>query len=490
MAAAAARSRRAFFISAVGNLSVQYNLSCLGIAVAFMTSHRDSVVTHEVEVTADFPEPHWATTALFGTVFAGAMLGMIAMGWVGDQLGRRAGMIATLAFVVAGALGSALLTWGSPDTIYGVLAVCRFVLGFGVGGIYPMAAATAHEGDDGPEKDGTASAADSRVAWAFFFQAPGAMLPYLLGLVLFLLPKAEWTTSVQFRVVFGCGALVALVPLLATIYSSESSPRIEPDCRHDIAAAGSDSPSPESARDTTTEPDEVAPADIETHHLIPTTISAVPALSRKTELDEGSYTYVQWLTLIGTGGAWFLYDVSFYATNVFMPAILAGILGDSSDSIVTMTCESLAVTLLGIPACAASILVLKRLGGQRLSTYGFLFIAMSFAALACSVSAYPDSHEGLKFALFALVTISLNAGPNVTTYVLPASLFPRRVRGTFHGLSAAAGKAGAVFGAFVFPMVVANAGIGGVLWMQVCVAVLGAAVSWLFLAEKLPALPP
>jgi hypothetical protein len=38
-----------------------------------------------------------------------------------------------------------------------------------------------------------------------------------------------------------------------------------------------------------------------------------------------------------------------------MPAILAGILGDSSDSIVTMTCESLAVTLLGIPAVSCQV---------------------------------------------------------------------------------------------------------------------------------------
>jgi nitrate/nitrite transporter NarK len=126
-----------------------------------------------------------------------------------------------------------------------------------------------------------------------------------------------------------------------------------------------------------------------------------------------------------------------------------------------------------------------------LSIWGFVFIAISFAALALAVGAFPNDHDGLKFALFALVVVSLNSGPIVSTYVLPASLFPKNVRGTFHGLSAASGKAGAVVGAFIFPPMVSSVGIGGVMWIQVFVALLGAAVSVLFLAdEPQPQLPP
>ena len=42
-----------------------------------------------------------------------------------------------------------------------------------------------------------------------------------------------------------------------------------------------------------------------------------------------------------------------------------------------------------------------------------------------------------------------NFGPNSTTFVLAAELFPTRVRSTCHGLSAAAGKAGAIIGVFI-----------------------------------------
>ena len=41
-------------------------------------------------------------------------------------------------------------------------------------------------------------------------------------------------------------------------------------------------------------------------------------------------------------------------------------------------------------------------------------------------------------------------GPNATTFIYPAELFPTRFRGTAHGLSAAAGKLGAIIAQCVF----------------------------------------
>ena len=127
--------------------------------------------------------------------------------------------------------------------------------------------------------------------------------------------------------------------------------------------------------------------------------------------------------------------------------------------------------------------MLKHRGGRWLSIWGFTTIALSFAFLAAALTAFPDSSQaaGFKFALFSLVTVSLNLGPNVSTYVLPASAFQRSERAFFHGMSAAAGKAGAVFGAFLFPPLVNYVGLAAVLWVQVLVALLGAAVSVAFL---------
>jgi PHS family inorganic phosphate transporter-like MFS transporter len=47
-----------------------------------------------------------------------------------------------------------------------------------------------------------------------------------------------------------------------------------------------------------------------------------------------------------------------------------------------------------------------------------------------------------------------DAGPNATTFIVPGECYPTRIRATAHGVSAAAGKIGAVLAQVVFaPMV-------------------------------------
>ena len=67
------------------------------------------------------------------------------MGYIADLLGRRLAMITTLSLTVFGALFSAILPWGSTSTVYAIISACRFILGVGVGGIYPCAAIKAAE---------------------------------------------------------------------------------------------------------------------------------------------------------------------------------------------------------------------------------------------------------------------------------------------------------------------------------------------------------
>ncbi|KAL5812179.1 hypothetical protein ACOSQ3_027129 [Xanthoceras sorbifolium] len=50
--------------------------------------------------------------------------------------------------------------------------------------------------------------------------------------------------------------------------------------------------------------------------------------------------------------------------------------------------------------------------------------------------------------MYSLTFFFANFSPNATTFVVPAEIFPARLRSTCHGISAAAGKAGAMVGAF------------------------------------------
>jgi PHS family inorganic phosphate transporter-like MFS transporter len=52
--------------------------------------------------------------------------------------------------------------------------------------------------------------------------------------------------------------------------------------------------------------------------------------------------------------------------------------------------------------------------------------------------------------LYAFTFFFSNFGPNATTFIVPAELFPARLRSTCHGISSASGKAGAIVGTFGF----------------------------------------
>jgi PHS family inorganic phosphate transporter-like MFS transporter len=61
--------------------------------------------------------------------------------------------------------------------------------------------------------------------------------------------------------------------------------------------------------------------------------------------------------------------------------------------------------------------------------------------------------------LYGLTFFITNAGPNTTTFVLPSESFPTRIRATYHGVSAASGKAGAALGAIAMAWILDAGGM-------------------------------
>eukprot|EP01036_Dinobryon_divergens_P029146 gene29145-38209_t len=64
-------------------------------------------------------------------------------------------------------------------------------------------------------------------------------------------------------------------------------------------------------------------------------------------------------------------------------------------------------------------------------------------------TAQPTNRNGW-IAMYAFCFFFANFGPNSTTFIVPAELFPTKWKSTGHGISAALGKAGAIIGAFGF----------------------------------------
>lgn len=429
----------AAFISAAGNLVVQYNLNSATISIPFI-SH------------AHAAEPEWAADSLKGATFVGAFCGMILFGALGDSLGHRPGMILALSVVLLAVAASAFAPFVSP--VWELLIIARFVLGVGVGGIYPMSAAIAAEAggaapdaDDGEDEQ----VGVMRAARAFFFQSLGSPLPYLIAMLLLGVGGAPTPakTSAQAAALLGLGALPAALVLAATVLTARGT------------APGGTSPSG------------MAPGGKAAALAAPSVFAVVRA---QPEL---------LASLVGTASCWFLYDVSVYGISVFAPEILESIYG-TDESLFSLCWQTTIVSLLGIPACALAIFALPRLGGRGLMAWGFVANALCFIALGAAYALAPAGAASLvKFLLFCLASFSLSWGPNVATFVAPVDAFPPALRGTFHGLSAASGKAGAALGAFLFPVVVSalgvQAGAQAIFFLQVGVNAAGAVVAWRFL---------
>lgn len=86
---------------------------------------------------------------------------------------------------------------------------------------------------------------------------------------------------------------------------------------------------------------------------------------------------------------------------------------------------------------------------------------------------------GGLMTVFTLSQLFLNMGPDCTTWLMPVEVFPTSVRATAHGISAAAGKCGAILTAFAFGTVTDRIGLPGVLGLFSGIMVLNALVTFL-----------
>jgi len=77
----------------------------------------------------------------------------------------------------------------------------------------------------------------------------------------------------------------------------------------------------------------------------------------------------------------------------------------------------------------------------------------------------------MSFELF------LNIGPHLVTYLLPPRIYPLEVRGRGTGVAAAIGKAGAVAGVFLVPLLLKAGGGVAVLTFSAAIMAIGAAVT-------------
>lgn len=200
------------------------------------------------------------------------------------------------------------------------------------------------------------------------------------------------------------------------------------------------------------------------------TVGAVPTVTLNSNWNTSKRDIIQyfwkernWITLAGTMLAWLLLDFAFYGIGISNPKFLAKTWGsldidgrrpywqtsdDPNVSVFDMFFNTSihALLILNLGSFIGGILMISfasKINRVSLQKYGFLGLAALFIALGTMfMTTYKEGPPAI--ALYILGQLIFNFGPNSTTYILPAELFPTRYRGTCHGLSAGAGKLGSI----------------------------------------------
>lgn len=191
--------------------------------------------------------------------------------------------------------------------------------------------------------------------------------------------------------------------------------------------------------------------------------------------------------LIGTTTCWFLLDVgkppsftflaavesffsfahrftdcsifaAFYSQNLFQKDVYTAVgwlpkantMSAVQETSKISRVQSLVALSSTVPGYWVTVFFIDRIGRFKIQLQGFFFMTVFMLALTIPYEHWLHHNTTGFLVLYAFTFFFANFGPNSTTFIVPAELFPARFRSTCHGISAAAGKAGAIVGSFGF----------------------------------------
>jgi len=152
--------------------------------------------------------------------------------------------------------------------------------------------------------------------------------------------------------------------------------------------------------------------------------------------------------LIGTAVGWLLLDFCYYGNTISQPEVLK-LISPHASELHTVLLQLAIVSVFAVPGYIVAVALLDKTGRRSIQLLGFFMMALMFLLIGLIPSVV--KHLWPFLILYGISYFFTEFGPNMTTFVYPAELFPTDVRTTAHGISAGAGKLGAFAGAFLFP---------------------------------------
>lgn len=429
---------KALLTSGMGFFTDAYDLFIIGVALAILT-------------------PIWHLTSLEisligSTSLIAAALGSVLFGRLADHVGRRSIYGYTLIVLACGAIASAL----SPGVVW--LLIFRFILGLGIGGDYPLSATLMSEYANRRDRG-------KLITFVFSMQGVGLICGPLVAILLLV---SGLNHDLVWRIMLGLGA----VPALATFYLRRQiaeTPRFALAMQGDVEGASRtiDMVTRQNGNGKSNGGAQKVAAKSKTNG------------SKKSSLKLlFTSRYLRWL--IGAAGAWFLLDIAYYGTTISSPLVLKS-LNPHSNLVTNMVYTLLIFVVAALPGYVLAAFTIDKLGRRWIQCVGFAMMALAYGLLAIAPALTTIT---LPFLLiYGLSYFFTEFGPNVTTFVYPAEIFPVMVRSSAHGLAAALGKVGAFIGAFAFPYLLATFHLPGAMAAAAVVSLIGLALTFFTLPE-------
>jgi len=177
-----------------------------------------------------------------------------------------------------------------------------------------------------------------------------------------------------------------------------------------------------------------------------------------------------WRRLIGTAGAWFLYDFITFPNGIFSGVIISNAIGSSTVSNLGRVAEwQLLLSTIAIPGVFIGALLCNPLGRKWTMMLGFSGYIVFGLIIGCAYNQVVNIFP-LFVVFYGLMLSCGNLGPGNYLGLLSTELYSTPVRGTFYGISAAIGKCGAVAGTQSFTAIQNNVGKN---WTFIIAAICG-----------------
>ncbi|KAG0619395.1 hypothetical protein M758_4G136500 [Ceratodon purpureus] len=429
-------------IAGMGFFTDAYDLFCISIVTKLL----GRIYYYNPAIKKPGVVPAGVNSALNGVALVGTLFGQLFFGWLGDKLGRKKVYGITLLIMIIFSLASGCSFGTTPKAVMTTLCFFRFWLGFGIGGDYPLSATIMSEYANTKTRG-------AFVAAVFAMQGIGILAAGAVGIISSSIfnhiyhvpifnvdPVASTPHQADFlwRFIFALGAF----PALATFYYRMKMPET---ARYTALIEGNQK---QAAADM---------GKVLQIHIDADTNSA-PEPNLQYKLFSAEFMRRHGVHLLGTTSCWFFLDIAFYSQNLFQKDVFsaigwipaAGTMSAVQEVYRIARAQTLIALCSTVPGYWVTVALIDHIGRWIIQLQGFFFMTVFMFSLAIPYDTL-KAHNHIGFViLYALTFFFANFGPNSTTFIVPAELFPARFRSTCHGISAAAGKAGAIVGAFGF----------------------------------------